>query len=71
MPRYIIGRVSDPLLGVFTGVLAYYLWETDIRNQHLRPEGRSLWDLVQRKIQGTPPPARVAIQAASENSKGQ
>jgi hypothetical protein len=45
----------DPLLGVATGVMAYYLWEHDDRNYDERPPGRTLYELVQRRIAHTPP----------------
>ncbi|EDR14325.1 uncharacterized protein LACBIDRAFT_306043 [Laccaria bicolor S238N-H82] len=32
MPPVLLSRGLDPLLGVFTGVLAYYLYETHPRN---------------------------------------
>ncbi|CEH18013.1 Non-classical export protein 1 [Ceraceosorus bombacis] len=48
MVKYLVGRVSDPLVGVFTGLFAYYIYETDPRNAAQRPEGRRLWDLLSR-----------------------
>ncbi|PWN29545.1 hypothetical protein BDZ90DRAFT_258460 [Jaminaea rosea] len=66
MPRYLVGRISDPLLGISTGVLAYILWENDGRNAAHRPEGRMLSDLVKRRWSGeAPPPAPAALRAAS------
>lgn len=32
MPSVLLSRGLDPLLGVFTGVLAYYLYETHPKN---------------------------------------
>ncbi|CDS00488.1 uncharacterized protein SPSC_03336 [Sporisorium scitamineum] len=56
MPTYLIGRVFDPILGLATGVMAYFLWENDARNYHERPDGRSLPELVRRRIANQPPP---------------
>ncbi|OCH92236.1 hypothetical protein OBBRIDRAFT_791470 [Obba rivulosa] len=33
MPPVLLSRGLDPLLGVFTGVLAYYLYESHPRNE--------------------------------------
>ncbi|GMK57112.1 hypothetical protein CspeluHIS016_0309520 [Cutaneotrichosporon spelunceum] len=45
MPRtYLLSRTLDPLLGVFTGFLAYYLHETNPRTAP--PPGHTLKDLV-------------------------
>lgn len=41
---YLLSRTLDPLLGVFTGFLAYYLHETNHRTAP--PEGHTLKDLV-------------------------
>ena len=41
-------RVADPLLGIATGVFAYYLYETDPKNAAARPAGRSLLDVGSR-----------------------
>ncbi|KAJ9475908.1 Non-classical export protein 1 [Pseudozyma hubeiensis] len=59
MPTYLIGRVSDPILGLATGVMAYFLWENDARNYHERPQGRSLPELVRRRLSGQPPPSNL------------
>jgi len=47
-------RLVDPIFGLSTGVLAYYIWETDAKNAHLRPEGQKLHDLLRRKFVGNP-----------------
>ncbi|GHJ84583.1 hypothetical protein NliqN6_0985 [Naganishia liquefaciens] len=42
--RYLLGRYMDPMLGVFTGILAYHLHESNPRS---RPEpGHRLNELV-------------------------
>lgn len=41
---YLLSRTLDPLLGVFTGFLAYYLHETNPRTAP--PPGHTLKDLV-------------------------
>ncbi|EGN93255.1 hypothetical protein SERLA73DRAFT_78863 [Serpula lacrymans var. lacrymans S7.3] len=43
----IVSRAVDPILGVFTGCLAYYLYETNPRNT--LPSDRRLAPLVQWK----------------------
>ncbi|PWN88207.1 hypothetical protein FA10DRAFT_157094 [Acaromyces ingoldii] len=48
MVKYLVGRLADPVLGLATGVFAYYLWETDPRNAPVRPQGRTLLDLSRR-----------------------
>lgn len=52
-------RVFDPILGLATGVMAYFLWENDPRNSHERPRGRSLPELVQRRLANQDPPADI------------
>ncbi|CBQ71291.1 conserved hypothetical protein [Sporisorium reilianum SRZ2] len=59
MPTYLIGRVFDPILGLATGVMAYFLWENDARNYHERPEGRSLPELLRRRLANQPPPESI------------
>ncbi|RSH85936.1 uncharacterized protein EHS24_004121 [Apiotrichum porosum] len=44
MPKYLISRTVDPLLGVFTGFLAYYLHETNPRTAP--GPGHTLRDLI-------------------------
>jgi len=45
MPKtYLLSRTLDPLLGVFTGFLAYYLHETNPRTAP--PPGHTLRDLI-------------------------
>jgi hypothetical protein len=45
MPKvYLLSRTLDPLLGVFTGLLAYYLHETNPRSAP--PEGHTLRELA-------------------------
>lgn len=43
-PKYLLSRTLDPLLGVFTGFLAYYLHETNPRTAP--PPGHTLGDLL-------------------------
>ena len=50
---------ADPLLGLLTGLFAYRLWETDAKNAHLRPEGRSLYALLGRFARGEAPPREL------------
>ncbi|KIS65927.1 uncharacterized protein UMAG_06014 [Mycosarcoma maydis] len=59
MPSYLIGRVFDPMLGLATGAMAYFLWENDARNLHERPQGRSLPELLRRRLSGQPPPSSL------------
>ncbi|KAL7283396.1 hypothetical protein ACG7TL_002826 [Trametes sanguinea] len=47
MPPPLLSRTLDPILGVFTGVLAYYLYETHPRNAI--PEELRLASLLKRK----------------------
>ncbi|CAO1628610.1 unnamed protein product [Parajaminaea phylloscopi] len=70
MPKYLVGRVVDPVLGLATGALAYVLWENDGRNAEHRPEGRKLVDLVQRKWQQVPPPPELLQQSKLEDKAG-
>ena len=45
MPRvYLLSRTLDPLLGIFTGFLAYHLHETNPRSAP--PPGHTLQELV-------------------------
>ena len=37
--------------------MAYFLWENDARNIQERPIGRTLPELVQRRLSNQPPPA--------------
>ncbi|EPS98541.1 hypothetical protein FOMPIDRAFT_1051387 [Fomitopsis schrenkii] len=43
----LLSRALDPLLGVFTGVFAYYLWEANPRTD--MPQDQRLTALVQWK----------------------
>lgn len=57
------------MFGVATGIAAYAMWERDPRNAHDHGPGNRLWDLVQRRFQGTsapdaPPVTRTATPAA-------
>lgn len=52
-------RVFDPILGLATGVLAYFLWENDDRNTQERPDGRSLPELVRRRLNNQDPPKSI------------
>ena len=48
MPKvYLLSRTLDPMLGLFTGLLAYYLHETNPRSAP--PPGHSLRELVSWK----------------------
>ncbi|SHO76438.1 Uncharacterized protein MSYG_0776 [Malassezia sympodialis ATCC 42132] len=51
MVKYLIGRFSDPIFGVVTGVAAYILWENDPRNAQDHGNGNSLLDLISRRLQ--------------------
>jgi hypothetical protein len=44
MPKYLLSRGFDPVLGVFTGFLAYYLSETNPRT-NVQP-GHTLLELI-------------------------
>ncbi|PWN33871.1 uncharacterized protein FA14DRAFT_190984 [Meira miltonrushii] len=55
MVQYLVGRALDPLLGIATGVFAYYIYETDPRNASQRPAGRSLSELATRYINNEKP----------------
>ncbi|EST07318.1 Non-classical export protein 1 [Kalmanozyma brasiliensis GHG001] len=59
MPTYLVGRVFDPILGLATGVMAYFLWENDPRNSHERPSQRSLPELVRRRLNSQTPPESI------------
>ncbi|KAK0239949.1 hypothetical protein EDD85DRAFT_949803 [Armillaria nabsnona] len=48
MPPVLLSRGLDPLLGVFTGVLAYYLYETHPRTG--LPEEQRLMELARWKM---------------------
>lgn len=52
-------RAIDPILGVGTGVMAYFLWENDGRNEVHRPDGRKLLDLLNRKWNNQRPPREL------------
>ncbi|KAI0831314.1 hypothetical protein BC628DRAFT_1415833 [Trametes gibbosa] len=47
MPPPLLSRTLDPILGVFTGVLAYYLYESHPRTA--MPEDLRLASLLRRK----------------------
>ncbi|KAH9854238.1 hypothetical protein C2E23DRAFT_884336 [Lenzites betulinus] len=47
MPPPLLSRTLDPILGVFTGVLAYYLYESHPRTA--MPEDLKLAPLLRRK----------------------
>ncbi|BEJ15141.1 hypothetical protein CspHIS471_0409080 [Cutaneotrichosporon sp. HIS471] len=62
MPRnYLLSRTLDPLLGVFTGFLAYYLHETNPRTAP--PPGHTLKDLVSWQVAENKQRAEVASAA--------
>ncbi|PWY97869.1 hypothetical protein BCV70DRAFT_202360 [Testicularia cyperi] len=56
---YLVGRLFDPILGLGTGVMAYFLWENDARNAQFRPDGRTLPELVQRRLNNVDPPPHL------------
>ncbi|CAO1618819.1 unnamed protein product [Sympodiomycopsis kandeliae] len=70
MPRYLIGRFVDPILGLGTGVMAYFLWEYDGKNYDQRPDGRKLADLVSRKWNNQRP-SRDLLHSDAPNVDGQ
>ncbi|KAI9509647.1 hypothetical protein F5148DRAFT_996372 [Russula earlei] len=49
MPPVLLSRTLDPLLGIFTGAFAYYLYETNLRTAPA-PE-QKLANLVHWKIE--------------------
>lgn len=49
MPPVLLSRAADPVLGVFTGALAYYLYETNPRTAP--PPEQKLDSLVRWKIE--------------------
>ncbi|EPQ26321.1 uncharacterized protein PFL1_06256 [Pseudozyma flocculosa PF-1] len=61
MAKYLISKLADPFLGIGTGIFSYFLWEMDGRNLEYRPQGRTLVELVQRRI-GIAPPITAAQQ---------
>jgi hypothetical protein len=68
MPKvYLLSRTLDPLLGVFTGLLAYYLHETNPRSAP--PAGHRLHELVSWKW-GVAKQARTAGTAVSPTGLG-
>ncbi|KAK0529365.1 hypothetical protein OC834_002198 [Tilletia horrida] len=63
MPKYLIGRIADPIFAVGTGIFAYVIWENDGRNAAQRPEGRKLLDLVRRRWELGSPASRSSHSA--------
>ncbi|KAF9535276.1 hypothetical protein CPB83DRAFT_841504 [Crepidotus variabilis] len=49
MPPYLLSRGLDPVLGIFTGVFAFYLHETHPRTA--RPEDQRLLALLRWKYE--------------------
>ncbi|KZP01465.1 hypothetical protein CALVIDRAFT_532233 [Calocera viscosa TUFC12733] len=45
---YLLGKYIDPFVGVFAGVVAYYLWENHPRTAP--PQGSHLVDLLKWKF---------------------
>ena len=62
---YLLSRTLDPLLGVFTGLLAYHLHETNPRSAP--PPGHTLSELVRWKW--TDHRARTALREAGEGDE--
>jgi len=48
MPPPLLSRALDPVLGIFTGIFAYYLYETNPRTAFL--PGEKLPDLLRWKL---------------------
>ena len=48
-------RFIDPFFGLATGILAYYIWETDAKNA--RPEDKRLHRLFQKRFLDSKPPS--------------
>ncbi|KAI0006128.1 hypothetical protein BJV74DRAFT_880431 [Russula compacta] len=63
MPPALLSRTLDPLLGIFTGAFAYYLYETNPRTA-LSPE-QKLDNLVRWKIK------KYQANRAKRNSTGE
>ncbi|EIW85126.1 hypothetical protein CONPUDRAFT_48251 [Coniophora puteana RWD-64-598 SS2] len=55
-------RTLDPILGIFTGCFAYYLYETNPRTE--RPPEQRLVELVRWKMQ------KGAVEGTSWDSEG-
>ncbi|KII88400.1 hypothetical protein PLICRDRAFT_175994 [Plicaturopsis crispa FD-325 SS-3] len=68
MPPVLLSRTLDPLLGVFTGVFAYYLYETNPRTA-LPPDQRlvelSRWKYSRWQQERE---ARLSSEAVSEQT---
>lgn len=60
---YLLSRTLDPLLGVFTGFLAYYLHETNPRTAP--PPGHTLKDLVSWQVADNERRRQVAAAATA------
>lgn len=48
-------RYADPIFGIATGAFAYILWERDPKNEQERPPGKTLQELVSRRVNGQEP----------------
>lgn len=71
MPKtYLLSRTLDPLLGIFTGILAYHLHETNPRSAP--PAGHTLRELASWKWEASKQAreAREAAEAASSQGQG-
>jgi hypothetical protein len=68
MPKtYLLSRTLDPLLGAFTGLLAYYLHETNPRSAP--PPGHTLRELASWKWESSKQ-ARAAREADVNGNQG-
>jgi len=59
----LLSRTADPLLGVFTGLMAFYLHETNPRTAP--PQGETLRELVSWKMEKWRKERDEALRAAS------
>ncbi|EIW65825.1 hypothetical protein TREMEDRAFT_35791 [Tremella mesenterica DSM 1558] len=67
MPKiYLLSRTLDPILGIFTGLLAYHLHESNPRSAP--PPGHTLRELVRWKWGS---PAGSSETASSDHSDGE
>lgn len=68
MPKtYLLSRTLDPLLGLFTGLLAFHLHETNPRSAP--PAGHTLRELIEWKWT-TSREARAVREAAEASANG-
>lgn len=66
---YLLSRTLDPLLGVFTGFLAYYLHETNPRTTP--PPGHTLKDLVRWQVADNERRREVAAAATAADESAE